>query len=160
MTEIMARFRPEIVFHAAAHKHVPLMETNVAEAVMNNVFGIRNLLQAAETGGVSRFVLVSSDKAVNPTSVMGATKRIAELLVQDAARRTGCAYVAVRFGNVLGSRGSVVPLFQQQIAAGGPVTVTHPEMQTLLHDHPGSSSAHYRSGAGGTRRRGVCPGHG
>ena len=136
MTEIMARFRPEIVFHAAAHKHVPLMETNVAEAVMNNVFGIRNLLRAAEANGVSRFVLVSSDKAVNPTSVMGATKRVAELLVQDSARRTGCAYLAVRFGNVLGSRGSVVPLFQQQIAAGGPVTVTHPEMRRFFMTIP------------------------
>ncbi|HEX9118573.1 MAG TPA: nucleoside-diphosphate sugar epimerase/dehydratase, partial [Anaerolineae bacterium] len=136
MTEIIARFRPEVIFHAAAHKHVPLMELNVAEAIMNNVVGIRNLLQAAEAGGVARFVLISSDKAVSPTSVMGATKRIAELLVQDAARRTGRAYVAVRFGNVLGSRGSVVPLFQEQIAAGGPVTVTHPDMQRFFMTIP------------------------
>ena len=125
---IFTRHRPEVVFHAAAHKHVPLMEANVAEAVMNNVFGTRCLLEASETSGVARFVLVSTDKAVNPVNVMGATKRIAELLVQDVARRTGRAYVDVRFGNVLGSRGSVVPLFQRQIAAGGPVTVTHPEM--------------------------------
>lgn len=129
LTEIMARHRPQILFHAAAHKHVPLMEVNVAEAVTNNVFGTLNLLQAAEAGGIKRIVLVSTDKAVNPVCIMGATKRVAELLVQDASRRTGSPYVVVRFGNVLGSRGSVVPLFQEQIAAGGPVTVTHPEMR-------------------------------
>jgi len=133
---IFTRHKPEVVFHAAAHKHVPLMETNVAEAVMNNVFGTRCLLQAAEASGVARFVLVSTDKAVNPVNVMGATKRIAELLVQDVARRTGRAYVDVRFGNVLGSRGSVVPLFQRQIAAGGPVTVTHPEMRRFFMTIP------------------------
>jgi len=133
---IFTRYKPEVVFHAAAHKHVPLMETNVAEAVMNNVFGTRCLLQASEASGVVRFVLVSTDKAVNPVNVMGATKRIAELLVQDVARRTGRAYVDVRFGNVLGSRGSVVPLFQRQIAAGGPVTVTHPEMRRFFMTIP------------------------
>jgi FlaA1/EpsC-like NDP-sugar epimerase len=132
---ILAQYRPEVVFHAAAHKHVPLMETNVAEAVMNNVFGTRCLLQACEASGVARFVLVSTDKAVNPANVMGASKRIAELLVQDVARRTGRAYVDVRFGNVLGSRGSV-PLFQRQIAAGGPVTVTHPEMRRFFMTIP------------------------
>jgi FlaA1/EpsC-like NDP-sugar epimerase len=112
------------------------METNVAEAVMNNVFGTRRLLEAAEVHDVGRVVCVSTDKAVDPVSVMGATKRLAELLVQDIARRTGKAYVVVRFGNVLGSRGSVVPLFQRQIAAGGPVTVTHPEMRRYFMTIP------------------------
>lgn len=136
LKEIFTRYRPEVVFHAAAHKHVPLMEVNVAEAVVNNVFGTWRLLQAAEAYGVTRFVLISTDKAVNPVSTMGATKRLAELLVQDAARRTGRAYVVVRFGNVLGSRGSVIPLFQRQIAAGGPVTVTHPEMRRYFMTIP------------------------
>ena len=136
LVAIFGCFRPAVVFHAAAHKHVPLMEVNVAEAVMNNVFGTHSLLQASEISGVTRFVLVSSDKAVNPVNVMGATKRIAELLVQDVARRTGRSYADVRFGNVLGSRGSVVPLFQHQIATGGPVTVTHPEMRRFFMTIP------------------------
>lgn len=128
ISAIFARHRPEIVFHAAAHKHVPLMEANPSEAITNNVLGTRNLLRAAEEHDVGHFVMISSDKAVNPTSVMGASKRVAELLVHQAAARTGKPFVAVRFGNVLGSRGSVVLTFRQQIAAGGPVTVTHPEM--------------------------------
>lgn len=126
--QVFARFRPEVVFHAAAHKHVPLMELNLVEAITNNVLGTRNLLRAAEAAGTAQFVMISSDKAVNPTSVMGASKRAAELLVHQAATRTGRPFVTVRFGNVLGSRGSVVLTFKQQIAAGGPVTITHPDM--------------------------------
>jgi FlaA1/EpsC-like NDP-sugar epimerase len=125
---VLAQFKPQIVFHAAAHKHVPLMELNPAEAVTNNVLGTRNVLQAAQALGVERFVMISTDKAVNPTSIMGASKRVAELLVHQAAAETGLPYVAVRFGNVLGSRGSVVLTFKKQIARGGPVTVTSPEM--------------------------------
>jgi FlaA1/EpsC-like NDP-sugar epimerase len=135
---LFARYKPEVIFHAAAHKHVPLMESddNVAEAVMNNVFGIQRLLRAAVAHDVARFVFISTDKAVNPVSVMGVTKRLAELQVQDVARRAGQVYVAVRFGNVLGSEGSVVPLFQRQIAAGGPITVTHPEMARFFMTIP------------------------
>jgi len=126
--DIFATERPQIVFHAAAHKHVPLMESNVVEAITNNVLGTRLLLAAAEQVGVERFVMISTDKAVNPTNVMGASKRTAELLVLAAAQRTGRFYQVVRFGNVLGSRGSVLHTFKAQIAAGGPVTVTDPEM--------------------------------
>ena len=130
-------YRPEIVFHAAAHKHVPLMEANPVEAATNNVLGTRNLLDAAIVTGVERFVMISTDKAVNPTSITsGSSKRAAELLVHHAAKVSGRAFMAVRFGNVLGSRGSVVWTFKQQIVAGGPVTVTHLEMRRYFMTIP------------------------
>ena len=133
---IFDAYRPEVVFHAAAHKHVPLMEGNVSDAITNNVLGTLRVVEASAMVGVNHLVLISTDKAVNPTSIMGATKRVAETIVQSAARRTGKSYVAVRFGNVLGSRGSVVPFFQRQIAAGGPVTVTHPDVRRYFMTIP------------------------
>jgi FlaA1/EpsC-like NDP-sugar epimerase len=133
---VFEQYRPEIVFHAAAHKHVPLMESNPTEAVGNNVLGTRNLLDVAVMTGVEQLVMISTDKAVRPKSIMGASKRAAEMLVHQTAWEIGKPYVAVRFGNVLGSRGSVLHTFKRQIADGGPVTVTHPEMKRYFMTIP------------------------
>jgi FlaA1/EpsC-like NDP-sugar epimerase len=144
---LFQRHQPEVVFHAAAHKHVPLMEGNIAEAVLNNVLGTATVVEAALHAGTARLVLVSTDKAVRPSSVMGATKRAAELVVQSAGLTHDRQYVAVRFGNVLGSRGSVVPTFLRQIRAGGPVIVTHPDMQRYFMTIPEAVQLLLQAGA-------------
>ena len=136
LLEVFREHQIEVLFHAAAHKHVPLMQANVQEAILNNVVGTRNVVEAAIESNVERLVLISTDKAIRPASVYGATKRLAEMIVLEAARRTQRAYSVVRFGNVLGSRGSVIPIFKHQIASGGPVKVTHPDMERYFMTIP------------------------
>jgi len=147
LENIFKKYKPDVVFHAAAHKHVPLMESNPTEAIKNNVFGTLNVAECSDKFGAKKFVLISTDKAVNPTNIMGATKRIAEMIIQGLNRTSKTEFVAVRFGNVLGSNGSVIPLFKRQIEQGGPVTVTHKEVTRFFMTIPEAVQLVIQAGA-------------
>jgi FlaA1/EpsC-like NDP-sugar epimerase len=147
LEEVFKKHHPEVVFHAAAHKHVPLMESNPSEAIKNNILGTLNVAQCSDQYKVRKFVMISTDKAVNPTNIMGASKRVCEMIIQGINARSKTEFVAVRFGNVLGSNGSVIPLFQKQISKGGPVTVTHPEINRFFMTIPEAAQLVIQAGA-------------
>lgn len=147
INQVFLEYQPQVVLHAAAHKHVPLMEAHPIEAVKNNIFGTKNVAEAADRTGVKVFIMISTDKAVNPTSVMGASKRVAELVIQNMSKVSATRFAAVRFGNVLGSRGSVIPLFKKQIARGGPITITHPDMKRYFMTIPEATQLVLQAGA-------------